>query len=57
MKANDQVPAPQGKVTPGFSLAQGGSANLIAIEVQKWPKSRHGPRNLGNFGFNKEEIS
>ena len=49
MKANDQVPAPQTKVTRGFhcpgqpSRAQ---ANLVATQAQRWPKSRHDPLGI-----------
>ena len=51
MKADEQVPAPQGKAIHGFHLpGQSSRANLVANEVQRWPKSRHNLGNLGNVG-------
>ena len=51
MKANDEVPAPQGKLTLGFTAQrQPSRANLVAAETQRWSKSRHNLRNLGNVG-------
>ena len=51
MKANDEVPAEQGKVTQGFHCpGQPSRANLVAAEAQNWPKSRHSPGHLGNVG-------
>ena len=52
IKANDQVPPPQGKVTHSFHRpGQPSRANLVATEAQRWPKSRHNPGNPGNVGL------
>jgi len=52
IKANDQVPPPQGKVTHSFHCpGQPSRANLVATEAQRWPKSRHNPGNPGNVGL------
>jgi hypothetical protein len=57
MKANDQVPAPQGKLTYGFHCpGQPSQANLVAAEAQRWSKSRDNLRNLGNVGSKCADV-
>src|SRR5271156_1237106 len=57
MKANDQVPAPEGKITHGFhSPGQPSRANLVVTEAQRWQKSRHDSGNPGNVGLMEDRA-
>jgi hypothetical protein len=51
MKANDEVPAPQGKLTLGFHCPKAAVAGEpCCCRARRWSKSRHNLRNLGNVG-------
>ena len=50
MKANDEVPASQGKIPMAFTARAAVAANLLATQGQRWPKSRHELGNPVNVG-------
>src|SRR5260370_5367586 len=52
MKANDHVPAPQGKLTHGFDCPeQPPRTKLVATEAQRWSRD-----NLGNLGISVQSV-
>jgi outer membrane protein assembly factor BamB len=57
MKANDRVPAPQGKVADGVHcLDKPQRTNRVAMEAGRWPKLRRGPRNPGHIRLDPHAV-
>ena len=52
MRANGEVPAPQGRVAMSFSVqGRRSRANLVATEPRRGPKLRYNVGNPGNVGY------